>query len=152
MKILPNSDEFASTPEKTVHGNGSDAFFEFLKRGLIIPGFDIENDVWLGDNFTLLLLLGRLALIVSSDTFGLELWRHKSEMYHVIKKQTLMRSASASSSSSSEPKRSTSSSSSSSAAAAEAAEPAGKEPNSALYEAMLFHQRRAFTNSALELN
>merc|ERR1719383_1345473 len=59
-----------------------------------------------------------------------------------------MRSASASSSSSSEPKRSTSSSSSSSSAApAAAAEPAGKEPNSALYEAMFFHQRRAFTNS-----
>ena len=70
---LPNGDEFASTPEKTVHGDGSNAFFEFLKRGLIIPGFDIENDVGFGNDFTLLFFLGRFALVVGGDTFGLKL-------------------------------------------------------------------------------
>jgi hypothetical protein len=40
--------------------------------GLIIPGLDIEDDVRLGNDLALLLLLGGLSRVVGGDSFGLK--------------------------------------------------------------------------------
>merc|ERR1712044_142854 len=45
LDAVTDSDEFAGTPEETVHGDRSNALFKFFEWGLIVPGFDIENDV-----------------------------------------------------------------------------------------------------------
>ena len=68
---LPNGDEFSSTPKETVHSDWTDAFLQFVHWCLIIPGFNVENDIWLCNNFTLLLLLGWFTGIVGGDALGL---------------------------------------------------------------------------------
>ena len=68
---LPDWDEFTSTPEETIHSNTSNTLFHSFEIGFIIPWFDIEDNVRLGDNFALLGFLCFFTGIVFSNTLSL---------------------------------------------------------------------------------
>lgn len=71
LNTVADGDEFTSSPQESFHFDCSYASLERGHVGLIIPGLDIEDDVGLGDDFALLILLGSLSLVVGGDSFGL---------------------------------------------------------------------------------
>lgn len=71
LNTVADGNEFTSSPKESVHFDSSYVGFEFGHVGLVIPGLDIEDDVRLGDDLALLLLLGGFSGVVGSDSFGL---------------------------------------------------------------------------------
>ena len=71
LDAITNGDQLASAPQEAVHFNRANVLLELGHVRLVIPRFDVEDDVGLGDHLALLVLLGRLARVVSGDTLSL---------------------------------------------------------------------------------
>ena len=72
LDAVADSDELGGAPQETVSLNLAHLGLQRGHVGLIVPGLDVEQNVGLGDEDTLLGLLGGLALVVGGDTLGLD--------------------------------------------------------------------------------
>merc|ERR1711976_386938 len=72
LDTISNGNKFRSTPQETISLNLADFLLQLGHVGLIVPWFNIQENIRLGNENTLLCLLSRLALIISCNTLGLE--------------------------------------------------------------------------------
>ena len=72
LDAVADWDEFGSSPEETIGFDFTNFGFEGAHISFIIPWFDIQDDVWLGDEDTLFGFFGGFTFIVSSNAFGLK--------------------------------------------------------------------------------
>jgi hypothetical protein len=72
LDAVADGDKLGGSPQKAIHLNGAHKLFHLGHVSLVIPWLDVEQDTGLGNHNVALGSLGSLALVVGSDTLGLD--------------------------------------------------------------------------------